>query len=497
MPPDSPTGAAVAPRASRTFVAACLVLGALLVALCVWLAQREYFFADDLIFLRRAQFPRDWLEVFVSFSPRGWWSYRPLSIEVFFSTLYAVAGLDPFPYLLASVLVHFATGLLVYRLAVQLELERRVALIASLLSVSMYPSLNGELFWTSAFQTVSGCFLYLLTATLFVDYLTHGRRRDQVAASAAMILGLLCNELSMTLPGPLVLLAWYFGTDGAGPRLRGALLASAPMVVILAVYLPFRYLLIGASFLPTPVLNLPHLGWHVFTNVLVFLRMLSKLSGTMQVVVLAIVAAGWLFAARTRAGAALTLARRCVLLGGWLLCVMAPFLGCYFLYHRCAIALEAPFCLLLAAHLDPIVRAAATTLRTSRLVEVAMIGLLVAAFPYEVTGDQVRMPQGKVNRDLLEILDREAAGLPTGTCVRLRTRPGDSWTAHDILVLRVRTTAILAVYHPGRHLELPAAPGQPQIWRQDCVGVLEIEVLHGVEGSRSTFELRRVGQAAS
>jgi hypothetical protein len=64
-------------------------------------------------------------------------------------------------------------------------------------------------------------------------------------------------------------------------------------------------------------------------------------------------------------------------------------------------------------------------------------------------------------------------------------------------VLRFRTIAILAVYYPGRYLELPAEPGQPQLWRQNCVAVLEIELQHGVEGSRPTFELRRAEQVAS
>jgi len=289
-----------------------------LVALCVWIAHREFFFGDDLMFLRRTQLPRDWWAVFFPFGRRAWWSYRPLSIEVFFSTLYAVAGLNAFPYLLASLVCHFAAGLLVYRLAVQLELDRRVALVTALLSVAMYPSLNGELFWISAFQTVSGCLFYLLTLTLFIDYLTRGRRRYQVAASATMIVALLCNELSMTLPAPIVLLALYFGRGAAVARLRTALVASAPMLVIIAVYLPFRYLLIGASFLPTPVLNLPHLGWHIAGNVLVFLRILTKRSEGTQIVVLAIVIGGWLLAAR--AGALPTLVRRCLLIGGWLLC---------------------------------------------------------------------------------------------------------------------------------------------------------------------------------
>jgi len=478
---------------ARGFVAACIGPGVALAARYVWLARQEFFFGDDLYFLHQAQLPRDWREVFVSFRPRGWWSYRPLSIEVFFSGMHAIAGLDPFPYLLAGVVVHLATGLLVYRVARQLGMDARVAAIAGRLEVSMSPSLNGHLLWISAFQTLLGSFFYVLTVTLFVGYATHGRRRDRVAASVAMVLALMSNELAMTLPGPVVLLAAYFAEAGIGARVRAALRASAPMIVILALYLAFRFVLIGASFLPTPGLSVPHLGWHILWNVPRFLALLTGHSGALQTVLVAVVAAGWLCATRLRAGAPATLAGRCLLLGGWLVCAMVPFLGAFFLHHRAAIVLEAPFCLLLAAHLDPIVRAAATG-RTRRLVEAAMVGLVVVAFPYRAVADQARMPRGQVNRDLLEILAREPGGLPKGTCVRLHTRAEDAWQPIDLFTLRFHTTGLLNVFHPGRHLELPAEAGQLRPRRRRCRAVVDVEVAL-VPGDRSTFLLRRAPKA--
>lgn len=485
---SSPTAAAGS-SPSRFFLASCVVIGSVLVVLFVWLARQEFFFGDDLYFLRKTLQPRDWSEVFVSFEPRGWWSYRPLSIEVFFSVLHTIAGLDPFPYLLVSVVVHLACGYVVFRIALQLAIDRRVALFAALLKIAMYPSLNGELFWISAFQTVLGTFFYLLTVTLFVDYLLHGRRRDQVAASVAMLLALLSNELAMTLPGPLVLLAVYFqGSGGVVARLAGALRASAPMVLLLGLYLPFRYWLIFPSFLNTPGLNVPHLGWHIVWNVVAFLRILAKHSGPLQIVLLATIALGWLCAARAGLDAAGTLARRSLLLGGWLVCAMVPYLGTFFLHHRAAIVLEAPFCLLLAAHLDPIVRAAGT-LRTARLVEAGMLALLVLALPYQAIASQARAPRGQVNRDLLAILAREPA-VPENACVRLRTRQDESAKAIDLFLLRFNTVGLLPVFYPGRHLELPAKVGSPQVWRQKCSAVVEIEVLPGAYGPGSV-ELRR------
>lgn len=491
MPPDTSYRPEAPVHGSRRFVATCAIFGVLVLALCVALAYREDFFGDDLVFLRRAQLPRDWLQVFVSFRPRGWWSYRPLSIEVFFSAMHAVAGLDAFPYLLVSIVTHFAAGALVYRIAVQLGIDRRVASIASLLKVAMFPTLNGELFWASAFQTILGSFFYLLSVTLFLQFLTEGRRRFRLAASAAMVLALLSNELAMTLPGPLVLLAVYFGTGDLVARIRSAFRTCLPMVVILGGYLAFRYVLIWPSFLPTPALNVPHLGWHVASNVPGMLRILAKRSALLQLVLGCVAATGWLAAAWTGAEAAATLARRVLLLSGWLLCAMVPFLGAYFVHHRAAVVLEAPFCLLIAAHLDPVVRAATTT-RAARAVEVAMIVLLLVAFPWQAVAEQWRMPRGKVNRDLLALLAREP-GVPDGACVRLRTRPEDTWTSTQLFALRFATTALLSVHYPGRYLELPPEPGRTPVLRQNCAAVIDVELLHGVEPAGPTFELRRAG----
>jgi MFS family permease len=474
---------------SRGLTAVCAAIACALLATCVWLARQEYFFGDDFIYLRQAQGPRDWLHVFLPLGKRGWWSYRPLSIEVFFSLLYRLVGLASTPYLLASIALHFATGLLAYRIARQLALDRRVALAVSVLSLGMYPTLNGELFWASVFQTISGTFFYVLAITLFADFLSGRGRVYRVGAALAMVVALGCNELAMTLPGPLVLLAAHFGQGTLVERMRSALASCASLIAILLVYVPFRYVVIGPSVLPTPALNVPHLGWHILYNVVVLLQMLMTGSLALQVVVLAVVVAGWAAAARAGDGQAALLARRVVLLAGWLGCTMVPYLGAYFVPHRAAIVMETPFCLLLAAHLDPLVRAA-TTVPARRLAEAGLVALIVVAFPFAVVREQARAPRGAVNRQLLELIAQESPQLPPGGCVRIQTLPGDTWTATDIFALGFRTSGVLAAARPGLRLELPVETGQPQSWRTDCAGRLDLELLHGPPAERPSFRLR-------
>jgi hypothetical protein len=313
-----------------------------------------------------------------------------------------------------------------------------------------------------------------------------------VAASVAMLATLLSNELGMTLPGPLVLLAVYFGSGDVRTRLLGAVRAAAPMIVILGLYLPFRYVLIGASFLPTPGLNLPHLGWHIAWNVPNFLRILTKRSGALQILMLLVVATGWLCAAALRRDGALELlGRRFLLVSGWLLCAMVPFLGAYFVHHRAAIVLEGPFSLLVAIHLDPIVRAAATR-HASRLVEATMVALLLVAFPYQAIGEQLGNPRGQINRDLLAILAAEPGGVPAGACVRIQPRAEDTWLPIQLFALRFATTGLLPTHYPGRFLEVPPEPGSPPpAFRPKCTTVIDIELLHGATDTPSSFELRR------
>ncbi|MBY0274866.1 hypothetical protein K2Z84_05970, partial [Candidatus Binatia bacterium] len=345
---------------SRGFLVAAALLAGAIVALCIGLARREFFFGDDFIFLRLAQEPRDWLQIFLPFRHRVWWSYRPLSIEVFFSTMSRLVGLAAFPYLVSSIVLHAATSALVWRLARQLGIERRAAIAAAVLSLGMYPSLNGELFWVSAFQTVSGCFFYVLALTAFADHVrSRGGTSTLLLACASLLVGLACNELVVTLPGAAVLLAWALADGSAVARARAALRRSAPLIAIVLLYVPFRYLLIARPDYAMPAVNAPHLGWHVVGNFELLLRYLTNVDTLLATVYAAVAVAGWIVVLRLGAGAPARLARQAVAAGGWLLCTMVPFLAAALVPHRAAMVMEAPFCVLVAAHLDPLVRSAA------------------------------------------------------------------------------------------------------------------------------------------
>lgn len=436
---------------SRTFLFSCAVLGAAIVAIYVLVASREWFFGDDFIFLRLAQSERDWWQVFFPLVERGWWSYRPITVDLYFTGFFAAVGLRPLPYLLASLAVHFATGVLVYRLAAQLGFDRRVALVSGLLSVSMYPSAQ-EVFWASAFQHVGARFFYLLAVSLFLDFTRWRRLRYQLGSCAAMLATLLSNEFGVTLAGVLVLLTLANPRGGLRGRARRALLDPAPQILMLAFYVPFRWVWMAPADLPMPDLYLPVLGWHILENALGYLYILVHEHPAHLVAVLILIASAWAAVWRSRADA-LQLGTRTLLLGTWLLAVMVPFAGTFFAHPpRWAIIMEAPFCLLIGVHLDALWSRWGA--RHPRIVESALLGLILIALPVATLRERAREPKGAINRDLVAILEEHHPKLAVGGCVSLTVQPGNRFTPEELWEAHYVTWGVLGAIDPDRRLRL-------------------------------------------
>jgi hypothetical protein len=436
---------------SRTFLFACAVIGAAIIAIYVSVASREWFFGDDFIFLRLAQRERDWWQVLFPLVKRSWWSYRPITVDLYFTGFFAAVGLRPLPYLLASLAVHFATGALVYRLAAQLGFDRRVALASGLLSVSMYPSAQ-EVFWASAFQHVGARFFYLLAVSLFLDFTRRRRVRYQLGSCAAMLATLLCNELGVTLAGILVLLTLADSRGGLRVRVRRTLLDPAPQIAMLAVYVPFRWVWMGPADLPMPDLYLPVFGRHILKNGVGYLYILVHEHPAYLVAVLALIASAWAAVRRSRVDAR-QLGTRTILLCAWLLAVMVPFVGTFFAHPpRWAMIMEAPFCLLIGAHLD--VLWSRWGARHPRVFETALLSLVLVALPAATLQERASEPKGTINRDLVAILEEHYPKLPVGGCVLLTVQPGDKWTPDELWEAHYLTWGLLGAIDPDRRLRL-------------------------------------------
>lgn len=450
----------------RWLLVAGLLVAAATFAVSLWVAAGAWFFGDDFVFLMRAQQERDWLHVFLPFGPRGWWSYRPLTIDVFFGAGFALFGMSATPLIVTSLCVHFATGILVFRIGVQLELENRIAFFCGVLSTLMYPSMH-EIFWASSFQHVGAIFFYLLSVSLFLDHLDGRGRHFALMSLVAQLLTLMCNEFGVTLAGLLVWLALLRSSGSPRARALFALRNAWPQIALLAAYVVFRWVLLEPAMLKMPDFYMPRIGPHIATNLGDYASFLMHEEWWHAAATAALMALGWA-ATRRGEGSRQRLLGRWLLLLPWMIAVVVPFLGIRQSYHRMAMVLEAPFCLLLGAHLDALWTRYGTSNR--RALEVAAVALLGLAVPFATLFDSAAHPRGRINREILALLAEHHPDPAPGSCVALVPRPGDVWSGDDLFELRFRTAGLLGAAMPGRRLELrqPDRRDPGGVWWAEC-----------------------------
>jgi hypothetical protein len=440
---------------SRTFVCASIVVAILVSAWFVFAASRQWFVGDDLWFLAFAQWPkswRNWLRVFVPLGPRQWWSYRPLSIDVFFALCFRLFGREPFGYLAVSLSVHALTGLVVYRLARQLGFATTVAVLTALLSISRYPSLTEGL-WISVCQYTIPVFFYALSLSLFIDYAKSSRIGLLIASCAALILTLLSNEMGATLAAVVVLTSLYL--DGFGfsaERLIRTLRRTVPHLTITAAYLLFRAAVIGPAQVP-PVYRWVG-GWHILDNyfwALVFVfgaERAALLEGAIPVVAALVAVAG----SRDRGPVFKSLGGVSVISIGWIAVAMLPYVGLPFPHVRFAMSIEVPVCLLCGACLNAFATVYAVGHR--RLVESVLLVVLVLSVPYREAWARATNPKGDTAKRLVSLLRDKTASISNGTAVMvLYGSPGLSSAAEsDEFRARVFSGMALWAFYTDKQL---------------------------------------------
>jgi hypothetical protein len=446
------------PGGSHVFLAAVAVVAGGLVAGSILVASREWFVGDDFFFLHLARQPRslhDWLDTFLPFGPRAWWSYRPLSADAFFYAGLRVFGFDATPYLLFSLFVHFISGAILCRIALQLGFDLRVALVSAIVSVSRYPSLD-DVFWVSAFQHVGAKFFYLLTVWLFLKYIRSGRRWQQWTSCCALVLTLLCNEFGAS--ACLVLL--FFSLDDGRkvwsfPFTRQRICGVGPHFAITAVYLLLRLKLFGAAAMTMPVYRV-EFGHHIATNYVRYLRYVLGGSAAGLMIAVVLVLGGLVLLAardvwRLRFRWLLGIALVC---SGWIVVAVAPFVAMPWSHPRLAMIIEPPVCLLFGAYLNACW--ALWGKRWPRVGEIVLIALLVAAMPYQQLQERAREPRGAGNRQLAELVQQRSGAGSGAICVIVFYGTVGLGSTEDLQTFRWRTWdgSMLTPLYPNRKATL-------------------------------------------
>jgi hypothetical protein len=476
---------------SRFFRGAAFALAGVLVAAYLWVAAREWFFGDDLVFLARAQArssAADWLHVFAPLSPRGWWSYRPLTIDVYYKLLTAAFGLTPFAFLAVNVLTHAATALLLARLAGHLGFGRHAATLAALLALAAYPT-SRELFWAAAFQHVGTRFFYLACIVAFLEFQRSGRRRWQLVSCGAAVCGLLGNEVAVTLPLSLWVTSMARSDARWGKRATSAARSMLPQGLIVALFAVFRWGILATPKLDAPFMYVSSFGAHILRNAVGYAWLMAHENAAHAGLIAGIAAFSWSRVLRVAPALASQLGERVLFFAGWGAALVVPFLGLAEAHPRLALIVELPFCLLVAAHIDALRR----TYDSDRLrgFERFVLAVVVAAIPLATVRERGLQPIGQINREFAAAL---ATRPPMGrfACVVLRLDPSQEWRWTDRFDVEFRMTGILDALHPGLVQQLFI--GRDPLARRRC---LEMR-LRRTDGSGyrlEVFDMVEVGPA--
>jgi hypothetical protein len=445
----------IAARPSRPFAAASIGIAILIVAWFAFAASREWFAADDFWFLPAADGPKSWLKIFVPLEPRVWWSYRPVSIDVFFALGVRLFDRNPFGFLAASLSMHLLTGLVVYRLGRQFGFDTSVAVVTALLSVSRYPSLTEGL-WVSVCQYTITIFFYTLSVSLFIDYARSKRIGLLLASCATLILTLLSNEMGATLAAVIVLTSLYLdGFSFSPPQLARTLRRAAAHVIITAAYILFRTMVIGPAG-RSPLYQWVA-GWHIAVNYfwsLVFVLGPDRTWLFAGAVPFLAVLAALASSAGTRRTVAQPLLATAVLTVGWTMAAMLPYLGMPYPHRRFAMSIEVPVCLLCGACFNAFARAYSARHRVA--VEVGLLVVLLLSFPYGAAWEAASNPRGETARRLVSLVGDEHASLPKGAAVVVRYGAQGLASAAESEEFRARVLdgIVFWAFYPGKELKL-------------------------------------------
>jgi hypothetical protein len=389
---------------SRAFMAAAAGVVLLVAGLSIHVASNEWFSRDDFAFLAMARHAGwSWLDVYLPLEDRGWIFYRPFGVQTFFRVAFELFGLNAFGFLSIVLATHFATGLWVWRLALQLGFAAPVALLTAVLSVSRYPSL-AEIFYAAMFQYVALCFFAAAAVSLFLDYTRRHLVARQLGSCLALVLALLCNEAAVAIPAVLVLASAL--VDGRSVRaLWQSARSAAPQIAITLGYLWLRFGIL-TQIEQRPLYH-PSLGPHIARNLAYQIQQVfgTDLSLAISVGLLALVIAAVAANEAARAKTGVWLLRIGTLCLAWAALSVLPYTLLRIVQLRWSLPAEVPLCLLIGAAASALWHLAPSARR--RALEFGLLGLVLASIPYDTLLARAADPNGAFPRHFASFVESQ------------------------------------------------------------------------------------------
>jgi 4-amino-4-deoxy-L-arabinose transferase-like glycosyltransferase len=192
-----------------------------------------FFTNDDFFFLKIAQAKSlgDFLNFFNLIKrPDGFGMYRPLTTQVF----YFLGGKNPLAMHIISFIFFFGIIYLVYKLALELFKNEKVALISAFL-YGVSATHFGNLYYLATFQELGMTFFVLLSCLSFL-------KNKNLLSFIFFILAIMSKETAVITP-LLLLLIYFFQKNSRrkAPSFRKLLLCLVPFVICIFAYLLIRF----------------------------------------------------------------------------------------------------------------------------------------------------------------------------------------------------------------------------------------------------------------
>lgn len=212
-----------------------LIVLLVLIVLIYYPSYGNFFTADDWFHLKITQI-HSWNEFlgFFSFVQNSLTagSYRPLSTQVYFFSLYSLFGLNQYVFHFVNLSFFFANIILTFLLAKKLLKEEKVAYLSAFfygLSVTHFT----KMYFISAFQETLMVFWVLLSTFLFLS----SGKRNYIFSMLCFILSLLSKETAVVTP--LIFFVIYFFSKNRW------FVRIIPFLAIAGVYIYLRFVFFG------------------------------------------------------------------------------------------------------------------------------------------------------------------------------------------------------------------------------------------------------------
>jgi Tfp pilus assembly protein PilF len=162
--------------------------------------------------------------------------YRPLQ-TVIYILVYQIAGLSPFAYHLANVILHCIATLLVYLVCRQLGLDSVIALLAGVL-FAVHPVHTEAVTWIAGVGDVACGIFYFAALLTFLRHLDTENVKWLWLSLICFLAALFSKEMAATLPGVVFLI--FMTRKAAKPNLKAAVRIVSPYILVMGVYAGFR-----------------------------------------------------------------------------------------------------------------------------------------------------------------------------------------------------------------------------------------------------------------